>query len=148
MPALQVQPGVPLNRLRASVVVPNYPALNATAANMGSEFVAVGWQDDFALLIPTATGAVESDNPFVMGTITVSLLKTQPLSAAWVTQAQSESGVGNVTVYPDASSFPAFTFNSCVIQRIEPSAYNGRDPVVRVSLHGVFYVNSALWSEA
>lgn len=135
-----------LNRLRCSVVVASTPSLNVTAPYMGQSFASVSFQEPFADLLPTGTGAVTSPEPYVFGTITVGLLKTQALADAWVTQAQSQSAIGQITIHPDSQSYPATTLDNCVIQSIEPGAFDGKDPVVRVTLRGVYYLNSDLWN--
>lgn len=140
-----VQQGT-LNRLRCSVVVPNESTLNVTSSYMGASFASVSFSEPFADLIGTATGAVTSPEPYVFGTITVGVLKTQALAGAWVAQAQTESAIGQVTIYPDSASYPPVTLDNCVIQSIEPAAFDGKDPVVRVTIRGVYYLNSSLWS--
>lgn len=63
-----------------------------------------------------------------------------------MTQSQTQSAIGDITIYPDSASYPATTLSNCVIQAIEPGAYDGKDPVVRVTLRGVYYLNSDLWN--
>lgn len=140
-----VQQGT-LNRLRCSVVVSSAATLNITASYMGASFASVAFSEPFSDLIGTATGAVTSPEPYVFGTISVGVLKTQALSAQWVTQAQTTSNLGQVTIYPDSASYPPTTLDNCVIQSIEPAAFDGKDPVVRVTIRGVYYLNSDLWS--
>lgn len=135
-----------LNRLRCSIVVPNISGLNITASYMGKSFATVSFGGSFAELIPTATGGVTSPEPYVMGTISVGLLRTQALSASWVGQAGLQSAIGPVTIYPDAASFPSISLDNCIIRDIEPGAYDGLDPVVRLTLQGIYYLNSSLWS--
>lgn len=135
-----------LNRLLTSVVVPSFPTLNATSPYMGPSFAQLQLDANFSELIGTATGAVQSPQPYVMGTITVSLLKTQALSGQWLAQAQSNADIGPVTAYADSAAFPPVTLDDCVIDQIEPQAYDGKDPVVRVTIRGVYYLNSDLWS--
>lgn len=142
-----VQQGT-LNRLLTSLVVSSYPALNVTSSYMGSGFATLELPAPFADLIPTATGGVTSDEPYVIGTITVDILRSQALSNAWLTQAQTESSIGQVTVYPDSKAFSESTLDNCVIKSIHPGVFNGKDPVVRVVIDGIFYLNENLWNLA
>lgn len=142
-----VQQGT-LNRLRCSVVVPSQQALSVTSAYMGTGFASVAFTEPFSELLGTATGAVTSPEPYVFGTITVNILKTQALSASWVQQSQAQSSLGQVTIYPDSAAYPPVTLDNCVIQGIEPTAFDGKDPVVRVTIRGVYYLNSDLWAAA
>lgn len=135
-----------LNRLRCSIVVPNVSTLNITAAYMGKSFATLSFQGQFAELIGTATGGVTSPEPYVMASITVGLLRTQALPASWMGQAQTQSAIGPITIYPDSAAFPALTLDNCIIRDIEPGAYDGLDPVVRLTLNGIFYTNSDLWN--
>lgn len=73
-----------LNRLRASVVLASFPALNITSPYMGSNFVKIELPGPYAELLPTGTGTVISGQPYTIGTVTVDILRTQALSAAWV----------------------------------------------------------------
>lgn len=140
-----VQQGT-LNRLRCSVVVPSESTLNVTSSYMGASFASVNFSEPFADLIGTATGAVTSPEPYVFGTITVGVLKTQALASQWVTQAQTKSAIGQVTIHPDSASYPPATLDNCVIQSIEPGAFDGKDPVVRITIRGVYYINNDLWN--
>lgn len=140
-----VQQGT-LNRLRCSIIVPNISGLNITASYMGKSFATVTFNGQFAELIPTATGGVTSPEPYVMATISVGLLRTQALSASWVGQGQLQSAIGPVTIYPDSAAFPSISLDNCIIRDIEPGAYDGMDPVVRLTINGIFYLNSDLWS--
>jgi hypothetical protein len=135
-----------LNRVRCSIVVPSFTNLNITAPYMGKSFARLAFEGNYAELIGTATGAVTSPEPYVFATLTVGLLRTQALSAQWLAQAQQYSAIGQVSVHPDSAAFPAITLDNTVINQIDPGAYDGTDPVVRVVLRGVFYANSDLWN--
>lgn len=135
-----------LNRVRCSVVVPAHTGLNVTSAYMSQAFASIAFEGSFSGLIGTATGAVPSPEPYVFGTITASLLKTQALAGQWMAQAQSDPQLGAVTVYPDSSATPAFTLNDAIIQSIDPAAFDGKDPAVRVTIRGIFYASNDLWS--
>lgn len=135
-----------LNRVRTSLVVPNYPNLNVTAPYLGKSQITVDLAGPFDDLIGTATGAVTSPEPYTMGTMTVNLLKTQSLAAQWLAQAQTTSDLGTITAHSDSASWPEITLNSAIIRQIEPGVYDGTDPVIRVTLEGVFYLNNDLWN--
>lgn len=140
-----VQQGT-LNRVRCSVVVPNYTNLNITASYMGRSFARISLEGNFAELIGTATGGVVSPEPYVFGTIAVGLLRTQALSGQWLEQAQKYSAIGPITVHSDSAAWPAMTLDNAVISSMDPGAFDGTDPVVRLVLRGIFYANSDLWN--
>ncbi len=135
-----------LNRLKSSVVIASNSALNITSAYMGKSFVTVTFDGDFDRLIDTATGAVTSPEPYVAATVVVSLLRTQSLSTAWLTQAKTSSDLGNISIFPDSVAFSEIDLVNCVIQHIDPGAYDGLDPAVRLTLRGIFYINNNLWT--
>jgi hypothetical protein len=137
-----------LNRLKAAVTIANFPNLNITSAYMGKSFITVSFDDDFDNLIPTATGAVTSPEPYVMATVTIPVLKTQALSGAWVAQYQSSSDIGNISIFPDVntSTYPEIDLVNCIIKNAPPGAFDGTDPVVMLTLRGTYYINNALWS--
>ena len=136
----------PLNRVRCHVVVSATPTLNIQAQNMGKSFAHIEFEGDFVHQIETGTGVVNSPEPYVMASITVGLLRSQTLSSAWLTQAQDTGVLGDVTIHSDTSAFPAITLNDTSIRTISPGAYDGTDPVVRLTLRGTFNINSDLWS--
>jgi len=136
----------PLNRVRCSVVVTAIPTLNITSRFMGKSFAHIEFEGDFNQQIETATGVVNSPEPYVMATITVSLLRSQGLSAAWLAQAQNTTILGDVTIYSDTSVWPAISLSDVGIKSISPGAFDGTDPVVRLVMRGSYNINSTLWN--
>lgn len=145
MPNPLVQQGT-LNRLRSTVTLPSHSSLNITPSYMGPQFVTVAFDGNFDNLIETATGGVSSPEPYVMATVTVSILRTQGLSASWVAQSQSLSNLGDVSIFPDTTAYPEIDLKECVLQHIDPGAFDGKDPVVRLTIRGIYYINNDLWT--
>lgn len=135
-----------LNRLRSHVTIPGFTNLNISPPYMGKSFVKVTFDGDFDKLIETATSAVTSPEPYVLATVEVSVLRTQALSGAWMAQAQNNSDLGNVSVFPDSAVYPEIDLVNCTIKHIDPGAFDGTDPVVKLTLGGIMYVNNGLWS--
>ena len=135
-----------LNKVRASVIVPGTPSLNITAAYMSKNFVTVSLDGDFTKLLGTGTGAVTSPEPYVEATIVVGLLRTQALATTWRTQWESLGAIGDVSIFPDTSAFGEFDFHNCVIQHFDPNAWDGEDPVSRLTLRGIYNINESMWS--
>lgn len=135
-----------LNRVRTHVVCSSYPALSATSSYMGKSFAKIEFEGDFSQLIGTGTGAVDSPEPYVFANLTLNLLRTQSLAQAWLTQAQAASLIGDITTYGDASTLDAIALSGCIIRSIDPGAFDGTDPVVRVMLRGLYYINNDMWS--
>jgi hypothetical protein len=135
-----------LNRVRTHIVVANNPALNVTASYMGKSQAVLSFEGPFVHQEETATGVVNSPAPYVMARLVISLLRTQSLANVYVAQLQSQSVIGSVTSHSDTSAFSAVTMVNSSIIEFDPGAFDGMDPVARVTIRGVFYTNNTLWT--
>jgi hypothetical protein len=136
-----------LNRLRTSAVFPGFTSLNITASYMSKKFIHVTLDENpFAEGIETATGIVVSPEPYVLGTVTIGLLRTTGLAAAWLAQAKATSVLGSMEIHSDTSAFPALTIHNAYIKTLDPGPYDGTNPETPLILRGVFYVNNDLWN--
>lgn len=144
--ATPIVPQGTLNRVRCSIIVPNYPSLNITAPYMGRNFASISFDGDFTKLIGTGTGGVPSPEPYVMATVSVGILRTQPLATSWRSQWESQGSIGPLSIFSDTAAFAEFDLDTCVIQHFDPNAYDGEDPVSRLTLMGVYVINAALWN--
>jgi hypothetical protein len=135
-----------LNRLLTQITFGSYPALNIASYNMGKSFATLSFSDPFTTQIDTATGIVNSPEPYVKATISVGILRTQSLAAAWLAQVASNSIIGSATAYSDTVTFPAITLNNVSILGLDPGAYDGNTPVTQLTLTGLYYPNASLWA--
>lgn len=135
-----------LNRVRCHIVVPSFTALNITSSYMGRNFATIAFEGPFVEQIGTATGTVNSPEPYVYATVSVGILRTQSLATTWLAQVQSTGIIGDVVVHSDTSAFAAITISNAVVRDYEPGAYDGADPVVRLTLRGVYYPNNTMWN--
>jgi hypothetical protein len=92
------------------------------------------------------TGTITSPFPYQMVTVTISLLKTQSLAALWETQRQELSTIGDITVTPDTTSLPSYTFNNCAIQNVRELNFAGEDASYSVTVSGYYQINNNLWN--
>jgi hypothetical protein len=141
----QIQQGT-LNRLRGSVVIPSYPALQVTAPFLGRAGIAIAFEGETTTMIPTMTGTITSPFPYQMVTVSISLLKTQSLAAAWETQRQTLSTIGDITITTDAASLPSYTFNNCAIQNVRELNFAGEDASFGVTISGYYQINNSIWN--
>lgn len=141
----QVQQGT-LNRLLASVVYANYPQLNVTSSYLAREAISLAFDGDTSLLIGTLTSAVTSPEPYVYGTVTMHLLRTQALGNAYKTQIETNTTLGSVTVYPDSVALSPFQLNNCVLQVVQEMPFDGTQASLIVRLRGVYNINSTLFA--
>ena len=135
-----------LNKVRAHIVVPNYPTLNVSPSYMGDDGFSLDIDEDMVRQIKTQTGLVNSPEPYVEATCTVNLLRTQSLSLQWMQQAENTVMVGRIVVHPDSAAFTARTVHNCSVLKVQPGRMNGSTPTVDLILRGVYYVNNAMWS--
>jgi hypothetical protein len=135
-----------LNRVRCSVVVPNFPSLNIIPANMGRSLARISFSDNTVNQIPTGTGLVNSPEPFIRATITIALLRTQQISTSWLNQILLDCNVQDATIYSDSSVFPPIALQDVVASHFDPGPYDGTSPDFQLILAGALPVNSALWT--
>ena len=141
----QVQQGT-LNRLLASVVYANFPQLNVTSSYLAREAISLAFDGDTSLLIGTLTSAVTSPEPYVYGTVTMHLLRTQALGNAYKTQVETNTTLGSVTVYPDSVALSPFQLNNCVLQVVQEMPFDGTQASLIIRLRGVYNINSTLFT--
>lgn len=148
--AQQVVPQGNLNRLVASIVWDNFPQLNVTPAYLGKPAISLAFNGRFTTPIETQTGLVQSPEPFVMTTLTIALLRTQPLAGLYQQQAAQNTVFGNCTVRPDVSAslnaVSPFEIQNVSWTELRELAFAGLDPLYSVIMEGYIPINSALWS--
>jgi hypothetical protein len=135
-----------LNRLRSSLVIPNFPSLNATASYLGRAGVSLGFEGNTTLFINTLTGAVTSPEPYLKASISIQLLKTQALSGLYKAQMESDSRLGQITVKSDATTLPDYVITNCAIETLRELSMNGEDPHFMITIGGYYMINNNLWN--
>lgn len=135
-----------LNRLRASVVWGDHPELNVTAPYLGDEAMRLALEGETTNFISTLTGVVTSPEPFQMISLSMNLLKTQPLANAYKKQLEFLSTIGNGTVRSDAAALGVYPIVNCAIQAVRELNLNGRDAGWIVSIKGYYQINSSLYT--
>ena len=141
----QIQQGT-LNRLLASVVYADFTQLNVTSGYLAREAISLSFDGDTSLLIGTLTGAVTSPEPYIYGTVTMHLLRTQALGEAYSSQIRTNTTLGSVTVYPDTQVLQPFQLNNCVLMSIQETAFDGTQAGLVVRLRGVYNINLTLFA--
>jgi hypothetical protein len=159
MSSPQIPQGV-LNRLAASITWNAYPQLNVTPPFLGREQISLGFEGEATTFIKTATGVVISPEPYQMISLTINLLKTQPLAPLYETQRQTNSALGNGTVRPDvggaqaianlagftgAAGLGPYSIVNCGIMNVRELRFSGEDAGYIVLIGGYLPLNSALW---
>jgi hypothetical protein len=146
--ASNLTPQGSLNRLRASVVVASYPQLNVIPPNLGKEGIGLAFEGGTTTYIDTLTGAVTSPEPYQRVTVTAALLRTQNLANLYKIQLELDARIGDLTVRADSSNMQPWYLTNCSIMSVAELKFDGTAPEFRVTLGGVYYINSALWGGA
>lgn len=135
-----------LNRLRVSLLFPSFPSLNVSASFLGKSQIRVTPEGESTQYIPTATGAARSQEPYMLVSVAVALLKTQPLSDAYKKKLESDAFLGECTVRPDSSKLSPFVFYNVSISNVGDLPFDGTQAEFNVTLKGYWPINSALWN--
>ena len=136
-----------LNRVRGSLVFQLFPALNITAPYMSRNFITVTLDEIvFVEQFETGTGFVNSPEPYAPAVIVVEILRTQALANNWFQQIQNTASIGTVEVHSDTAAFPSFPVNNASVTKFDPGAFAGKDPVTKLTIRGLTYINSSMWA--
>lgn len=135
-----------INRLRQGVVFADFADLSITAPYLGKSGVSISFRGPTGQLLPTLTGAVRSSEPYVMAEVTMHLLKSQVLSAAFKTAMELNSNVGSVSVIGDADTLPAYNLENCILTGVDALDFGGTSADFVVKLEGIYYVNRTIWN--
>jgi hypothetical protein len=144
MPNPLIDQGV-LNRIRASVVFPSFPQLNITSPYLAKEGIRLALEGNATDYFGTMTGAVPSPAPYQLCTLTLNLIKSQPLSNIYKAQFESTCILGPASVRPDATSLGIYQLYSVVLETVREMTFAGEDPIWSVTARGYYLVNSSLF---
>ena len=137
-----------LNRLRGSIIFPNFPELNITAPFLGEEGINMTPGGDIVDTYGTMTGTVTSAAPYQMYTVEVELLKTQSFADQFKQQLETLAVIGNFIVRPDASTLSVYQINNGSIYTASPGRLNGKSVGFMIGLRGYYSVNAQLFDAA
>lgn len=135
-----------LNRLRGTVIIPLRPQLNLTAAQLGREGIRLAVEGNITDMIQQMAGQVQSPNVYLPATLTVALIKTQPLANLYKRQYESDSNLGKVTFRSDAKELDPFEFENCAIEGVEGVDASGQSALFGVRISGTYFINSNMWN--
>jgi hypothetical protein len=88
---------------------------------------------------------VPSPAPYQLCTLTLNLIKSQPLSNTYKAQFESTTLIGTATVRPDATALGIYQLYGVVLETVREMTFAGEDPTWSVTCRGYYLVNSALF---
>ncbi len=138
-----------LNLIRCSIIIPSYTNLSITPEYMSHEMAGITFDGPAVEQYDTGTGLVNSPQPYVKTTLSLTILKTQSLSAAWFAQFQKQCILGTVVVHPDvdtASGWPTIKIHTAALMHPQPGRFNGKEPGVVLTISGKVNANSDLFN--
>jgi hypothetical protein len=134
-----------LNKVRASVTWPSFPQLNVTAPYLSKEGIRLTLQGESVLYLPTMTGAVTSQEPYMMIEMTIHLIKPQSLANLYKQQMETSSLLNDGSVRPDAVALGIYQITNCAIKSVRELDFSGEHAVFAVNIGGYYLVNSNLF---
>lgn len=135
-----------LNRVLASVIWQGFPQLNVIASFLNREGIRLALDGDATRFLPTMTGAVTSPEPYQMVTLTINLLKTQPLAALYKAQMEDQTVLGDCVVRPDSITLTPYDLVNCALESVREQSYSGEDAGWSVTVRGYYIVNASLFN--
>jgi hypothetical protein len=138
-----------LSRVKASLVLANFPALNVTAPFLDKDGISMrAGGGAMTTTHETMTGTVQSPEPYVMRTVTIALLRTQNLAELWKTQWETYTVLGPGVIYPDvqAGGITQFQLYNLAIQDFGDLLLNGTTPIFGAQISGYYITNNQMWS--
>lgn len=146
MPNPLIEQGI-INRILGSVTWASFPGLNVTAPFLDKDGITLRKEGEASLQHGTMTGLVQSPEPYMPVTVVIALLKTQQLSDQYKSQMESNSVLGQGTVFPDVSTgLTPYALYNMSIQSVGELIFNGTTPIFAVSCRGYWPINNSLFS--
>lgn len=134
-----------LNRVRATVTVTESPDLNVGASYLAREGFSMRPIGPATDVLPTMAGTVHSQVPYQQVEVTIHMLRTQSLAAAWQNRLRKNTSLGEVVVTPDTNTMEDFTVLNTALTNFQEMPLNGTDPSFVVTLSGYIIVNNDMW---
>jgi len=135
-----------LNRLKGAIIVPNNTTLNVTSSYLGKTGIKLSFQGEATIEIDTMTGVVKSPEPYIKWQAEFDALKTNGFGQIWRNQLEINTLLGDITIVPDTSSMNNFNLSNGSILSIGDLPFDGSSSAYSVTISGVYYINSAMWS--
>lgn len=132
-----------LNRAAASVIWPSNAALTVISSFLGEEAISLAFEGNAVDFLPTLTGNVLSPALYQMVTLSINLLKSQPLAQLYETQRVTNAQLGTGTVFTDAGTLGPYTIYQAAIETVRELKFNGRDAGYMVSIRAFYPINAS-----
>lgn len=135
-----------LSKLRASITWTSFPNLNVTAPFLAKAGIKLSLQGESVLYMATMTGAVTSQEPYMIAEAEVNLIKPQSIANLYKQQMELNALLGDCSIRPDAVALGIYGLVNCSIKSIRPLDFSGEHPEFTVTIGGYYLVNSSLFN--
>lgn len=135
-----------LNRVRASVIVPGNESLNVPAQFQAKEGILVAPQTPVVTQMQGMTTIVNSEEPYQLVQITVSVIKSLAISAQYLQAIQNSPILGNITVVPDTNVLGKFNLLNAAIINWNQISMAGLQPDFTLIMQGQYNTSADLWN--
>jgi len=135
-----------LNRVRASIIVPGNATLNIPAQFQAKEGIIVAPQTPVVTQMQGMTTIINSEEPYQLLQITVSVIKSLAISATYLDAIRNSPILGDITVVPDTTTIPKFTIFNAAILNWNQISMAGLQPDFTLTIQGQYSISNDLWS--
>lgn len=146
MSAIPNFPQLPVTRLSATVSFQNYPQLNLLGHNLGLDGLEFQTNSPGAILLPQMANQVVSAEPYVQVTVSIPIIRVQPVYLAWINQFLIDSVLGLCTITPDNANQGPRQITDVVIADLPDEKYDGKNPIGVFTIKGTWVGNYSLYS--
>lgn len=130
-----------LNKIYTKAIFSEDATLNVVAKDMGEAQISLALEDSVVKRLGTATGTVGSLSIFVAAQVTISILKTSPVTDLFLSRAQKNGYIGgSLTIYDDTNR--PWTLTDVSLNTAQFPDANGSDPAISIVLDGNCQVNT------
>lgn len=138
-----------LNRLNAAAYLQALPQLNVTPSYLHKPGMTLRAGGKATTNYDTMAGRVISPEPYIPYMLVIPLLRTQSLANLWKQQMESDTRLGDITIYPDvftgSTGIGVIQLLNCAIEDPPELPLGGADPTYTVTVSGYYDINSTLW---
>jgi len=135
-----------LNRVRASIIVPNNTTYNIPAQYLAKEGIAIAAQTAVNTQFQGMTTIVNSNEPYQLVQLTISLVKTLALAESYKELIENNPNLDQITVVPDTNVLSEFTLYNCAIMNWNGQSFAGTQADYTFMIQGAYYISNNLWS--
>ena len=117
-----------------------------SASYLGKEGISISFDGEATTTIDTMTGVVQSPEPYQRVTMTIHLIKSQALAAAYKAQIELSTLLGDCIIRPDARELGPYSLSNGAISNVNPLKFDGTDAGWVLMGRAVYNINDSLWN--